>query len=129
MDNFAVVLTLILVIVAILSLVVPLIRTRGPELDTHMSDDLSDLGRLREARNAALTAILDLDDDLARGNISAGEHRAARPAYIERAAALIRDIEGREHVLDEEIERVVQLRREAMRNAPPASQDSEDPQE
>ena len=127
MDNFAVGLTFVLVIVAILALALPLIRTRGAEEAAQPPDDLSDLGRLREARNTALTAILDLDDELARGNVSAAEHRASRPAYVERAAALIREIEGREQVLDEEIERAVRMRREANSSATPTPDDAEEP--
>lgn len=129
MDNFAVGLTLVLVIVAILALALPLIRTRGVEDAAQTPDDLSDLGRLREARNAALTAILDLDDELARGNISAAEHRVSRPAYVERAAALIREIEGREQVLDEEIERAVRMRREANDSTTSRPDEAEEPQE
>ena len=128
MDSFAVGLTLVLVIVAILALALPLIRTRGGEEASRPVDDLSDLGRLREARNAALTAILDLDDELARGNINAAEHRASRPAYVERAAALIREIEGREQVLDEEIERAVRMRREATNAATQTPDDVEETQ-
>ncbi len=127
MDNFVVGLTLVLVIVAILALALPLIRTHGAEEGAQSPDDLSDLGRLREARNAALTAILDLDDELARGNLSAAEHRASRPTYVERAAALIREIEGREQVLDEEIERAVRMRREANSSATPTPDDAEEP--
>ena len=114
MDVVAAGLTLAAVIVTIVAIALPLIRTRSESEFGELSNDdqLSDLGRMREARNTALTAIMDLDDELERGNITPAEHRASRIPLVRRAAALIREIEGREHILDEEIDRVVQLRRE-----------------
>ena len=105
-------LTLLAVAVTVVGIAFPLIRARGADEATARADELSDLGRMREARNEALTAIMDLDDELERGNVSEGEYRAARVLLVRRAAALIREIEGREQVLDEEIERVVRLQRE-----------------
>ena len=115
MDLVPVVLTLLAVVVTVIGIAFPLIRARGTDDGTASPDELSDLGRMREARNEALTAIMDLDDELDRGNVSEGEHRVTRVLLVRRAAALIREIEGREHILDEEIERVVGLRRERMR--------------
>ena len=112
MDLVATGLTLAAVIVTVVAIALPLIRTRGASDGPANADELSDLGKMREARNEALTAIMDLEDELERGNITPAEHRAARIPLVRRAAALIREIEGREHILDEEIDRVVQLRRE-----------------
>ncbi len=127
MDLVPVVLTLLAVVVTVIGIAFPLIRARGIENGIASSDELSDLGRMREARNEALTAIMDLDDELDRGNVSEGEHRVTRVLLVRRAAALIREIEGREHILDEEIERVVGLRRERMRDAAePASPERSD---
>lgn len=110
-------LTLMAVIVTVVGIAFPLIRARGADDGTSAADELSDLGRMREARNEALTAIMDLDDELERGNVSEGEYRPARALLVRRAAALIREIEGRELILDEEIERVVQLSRERRRES------------
>ena len=115
MELIPVGLTLLAVIVTVVGIVFPLIRARGADDGTAPADELSDLGRMREARNEALTAIMDLDDELERGNISEGEYRPARTLLVRRAAALIREIEGRELILDEEIERAVQLSRERRR--------------
>ncbi len=112
MDLVPVGLTLLAVVVTVVGIVFPLIRARGSDTGTAAADELSDLGRMREARNEALTAIMDLDDELERGNVSEGDHRPARALLVRRAADLIREIEGREHILDEEIERAVQLSRE-----------------
>ena len=117
MDVVAVGLTLAAVIVTVAAIALPLIRTRGASDGPANTDELSDLGRMREARNEALTAIMDLEDELERGNITPAEHRASRIPLVRRAAALIREIEGREHILDEEIDRVVQLRREHIAEA------------
>ena len=115
MDLVPVGLTLLAVIVTVVGIAFPLIRARGADDGTSAADELSDLGRMREARNEALTAIMDLDDELERGNVSEGDHRTARVLLVRRAADLIREIEGREHILDEEIERAVQLSRERRR--------------
>ncbi len=112
MDLVPVGLTLLAVIVTVVGIAFPLIRARGVDNGTATADELSDLGRMREARNEALTAIMDLDDELERGNVSEGDHRTARVLLVRRAADLIREIEGRELILDEEIERAVQLSRE-----------------
>ena len=127
MELIAASLTLAAVAVTIAALALPLIRT-GRAADTATpADDLSDLGRMREERNTALTAIMDLDDELARGNISAFEHRAARLPAVRRAAALIREIEGREQVLDEEIESAVWLRRKRSAESAPANSEADPP--
>ena len=119
MDLVATGLTLAAVIVTVVAIALPLIRTRSEGEFGELSNDdqLSDLGRMREARNTALTAIMDLDDELERGNITPVEHRASRIPLVRRAAALIREIEGREQILDEEIERALQLRRERIAEA------------
>ena len=117
MDLVATGLTLAAVIVTVVAIALPLIRTRGASDGPANADELSDLGRMREARNEALTAIMDLEDELERGNITPAEHRAARIPLVRRAAALIREIEGREQILDEEIERALQLRRERIAEA------------
>ena len=115
MDLVPVGLTLAAVVVTVVGIAFPLIRARGADDGTTPGDELSNLGRMREARNEALTAIMDLDDELERGNVSEGDHRTARVLLVRRAADLIREIEGREHILDEEIERAVQLSRERRR--------------
>ena len=112
MDLVPIALTLVAVIVTVTGIALPLIRTRSADNATGGENALSDLGQLREARNEVLTAIMDLDDDLERGNILPAEHRAMRVPLVRRAASLIREIDGREHVLDEEIERAVRLRRQ-----------------
>ncbi len=112
MDLVPVGLTLLAVVVTVVGIAFPLIRARGADDGTGAADELSDLGRMREARNEALTAIMDLDDELERGNVSESDHRLARVLLVRRAADLIREIEGRELILDEEIERAVQLSRE-----------------
>lgn len=117
MELVPVALTLLAVVLTVVGIAFPLIRARGADDGTAQADELSDLGRMREARNEALTAIMDLDDELERGNVSEGEHRTARVLLARRAAALIREIEGREQVLDEEIDRVVQLSRERRRES------------
>ncbi len=106
-------LTFAAVVLTVVALVLPLVRTQDDDAERDGAENLSELGRMREARNIALTAIMDLDDDLERGNSTPAEHRAARVPFVRRAAALIREIDGREHVLDEEIERIVQRRRKA----------------
>ena len=115
MEFVPVVLTLLAVAVTVVGIALPLIRARGGNDGAAADDQLSDLGRMREARNEALTAIMDLDDELERGNISEAEHRSARTPLVRHAAALIREIEGREQVLDEEIEQAIRLRRERRR--------------
>ncbi len=127
MDLVPVGLTLLAVVVTVVGIAFPLLRTRNADDGTATGDELSDLGRMREARNEALTAIMDLDDELERGNVSEGEHRATRILLVRRAAALIREIEGRELILDEEIDRAVGLRRERMRaEDQPASSEQSD---
>ena len=128
MELIATGLTIVAVIVTVVAIALPLIHTRGEGDGSAESNELSDLGRMREARNEALTAVMDLDDELERGNITLAEYRVMRLPLVRRAAALIREIEGREQVLDEEIERAVQMRRERIAEAeqPTTPDDSSD---
>ena len=59
MDLVATGLTLAAVIVTVVAIALPLIRTRGASNGPASADELSDLGKMREARNEALTAIMD----------------------------------------------------------------------
>ena len=111
MEPTAIALTILAVAVTVIGIALPLIRARDSDNGGATGDELSDVGRMREARNEALTAIMDLDDELERGNITESEYRPARVLLVRSAAALIREIDGREQVLDEEIERAVRLRR------------------
>ena len=110
---FAVVLAVALVMIAVAVLVWPLVRrpspttAERPAMFVEADPTVSSLMRLRQQRSAALQFILELDADRSLGNLSEEDHRAQRAGYVRRAAALIREIEGREQVLDEEIERAV----------------------
>lgn len=71
----------------------------------------SELARLRQERDLGLQAIQDLDREVALGNITPEDHRTLRARYVRQTALLVREIEGREQVLDEEIEQAVRRRR------------------
>lgn len=107
MEIFAFILALLLIILSVVLIFVPLMRRSMPPKDEDPTSDWSDLGRLRDQRNAALQAVQDLDEELARGNISQEDHQSLRSSHIREAARLIRAIEGREQVLDAEIERAL----------------------
>ncbi|MBI4236601.1 MAG: hypothetical protein HY688_04525 [Chloroflexi bacterium] len=111
MSAVAVLLAVSLTLLAIALVLWPLLR--GATLPPADPDaERSDLARLREQRDAALRAIQELDGELAVGNMTAEDYGALRARHVRQAALLIREIEGREQVLDEEIERAVRRRRQ-----------------
>lgn len=100
----------------------PLLRGAAMPI-VEAESDRSDIARLREQRDAALQAVQEIDAELTLGNITPEDHRSLRARYVRQAALLIREIEGREQVLDEEIERrVAARRRRAGSTASPAAQ-------
>ena len=125
----AVILAVALVAIGAVVLVWPLVRGRSPAsaerplTSADVDPAISNLTRLRQQRFAALQLILELDAERALGNLSEEDHRAQRTVYVRRAAALIREIEGREQVLDEEIERAVK-RESAARGVSPRTSDA-----
>ena len=115
----AVGLALALVIVGIAVLAWPLVggrRTRSEfQLPAPVDPGSSDLARLRQRRTAVLRLIREIDGERALGNLSEEEHRTQRARYVIRAASLIREIEGREQVFREEIERALEAERALQR--------------
>lgn len=112
----AVILSLVLLITATAVLAWPLVRTKrepGTALDpseaTHAGT--SDLSRLRGRRSSILRLIQEVDRERDLGNLSEEDHRVQRADYVRRAATLIREIEGQEQVLDQDIERAVDAER------------------
>ena len=112
----AVILSLVLLITATAVLAWPLVRAKrqpGTALDrseaTHLGT--SNLSRLRGQRSSALQLIQEVDRERELGNLSEEDHRVQRAGYVRRAATLIREIEGREQVLDQDIERAVDAKR------------------
>ena len=112
MEIVAPLIALVLAVMASILVLFPLVRGASLPVDENEASDWSDIGRLRAQRNVELQAIQDIDDEALRENITPDEHRALRASHVRDAALLIREIEGREQVLDEEIERAVQRRRQ-----------------
>ena len=106
MDLVAMVLVVLLAVVALLLVGWPLARGAAMPVDQGDTEQ-SVLASLRARRNAALQAVQELDQELALGNLTPEDYRALRAPYVREAALLIREIEGREQVLDEEIEEAV----------------------
>ncbi len=112
----AVILSLVLLITATAVLAWPLVRAkRQPSRALDRSEathaGTSDLSRLRGRRSSALRLIEEVDKEREFGNLSEEDHRIQRAVYVRQAATLIREIEGREQVLDQDIERAVDAER------------------
>ena len=112
----AVILSLVLLITATAVLTWPLARAKrqpGTALDRSevTRAGTSDLSRLRGRRSSVLRLIQEVDRERDLGNLSEEDHRVQRASYVRRAATLIREIEGREQVLDQDIERAVDAER------------------
>ena len=112
----AVILSLVLLITATAVLAWPLVRMKrqpGPVLDrseaTHAGT--SGLSRLRGRRSSVLRLIQEVDRERDLGNLSEEDHRVQRAGYVRQAATWIREIEGREQVLDQDIEHAVDAER------------------
>jgi hypothetical protein len=120
MELVAFLLAAAVAVIAIALVALPLVRGAALPVED-AREGWSDLARLREQRNAVLQAVQDLDEEAARGNVTPEEHRTLRAGYVRQAALLIREIEGREQVLDEEIDRAVELYRQRTTIAAAAS--------
>ncbi len=108
----AVVFVVVLFVIGMATLTWPLVRYRSgasehPAFPVEIEPVVSNLTRLRQQRTAALRLIRELDAERALGNLNEEDYRTQRAVYVRRTAAVIREIEGRERVLDEEIERAV----------------------
>lgn len=115
-------LSLLLAAIAIIIVAKPLLRGRGARLAG--DDPAQREARLRVSYERVLTNILDLDEDLATGKISQGDHHAEREIWLQRGIQLLRALDGmdgadpspgqlREEVdLDQAIEAAVAAHRE-----------------
>jgi len=120
----AVVVSVILAVAVMASLAWPLVVGLRADRELNPGPDIfdsgtSDLGRLRQRRTAVLRMIQEVDAERALGNLNEDDHRTQRSGYVRRAATLIRGIEGREQVLDNEIERAIETERTRRRRGRP----------
>ncbi len=112
----AVILSLALLITATAVLAWPLVRathrsSTAQERTEATHAGTSDLSRLRGRRSSVLRLIQEVDRERDLGNLSGEDHRVQRAGYVRRAATLIREIEGQEQVLDQDVERAVDAER------------------